>query len=400
MIRDTLSHYFEGVAYKRLSAVEASRSASNQHEFNGDKRLRELLGPDRQAFSARFVYVSDDDEDSLSAEGTLTWYDARERHPSRSEYRLYFPDNPPIAAAVEGDLLVIAKRPDDTILVVIAPARSTTENQVLWLFGVSDDPQSDLQLKDLSIDSTRLTAVRMLILEQVGIEVETTDDNFLDLLLDRFPDGFPGTREFSVFARGTIPGASRELNPDAVLLAWWEREEVLFKTLERHLLEQRIRRGFDGDVDGFIAFSMSIHQTRRSRAGRALENHVEQILVDHEIRYARGSVTENGARPDFLFPGTVEYRNPGYPAERLTMLGVKSTCKDRWRQVLAESVRIEEKHLFTLEPGISVAQTNEMQANRLRLVLPEALHVTYKPEQRQWLVSLANFIALVRDRQH
>ncbi len=52
------------------------------------------------------------------------------------------------------------------------------------------------------------------------------------------------------------------------------------------------------------------------------------------------------------------------------MLGVKSTCKDRWRQVLSEAARIPDKCLLTVEPGISENQTNEMQANRLQLVLP------------------------------
>jgi hypothetical protein len=30
------------------------------------------------------------------------------------------------------------------------------------------------------------------------------------------------------------------------------------------------------------------------------------------------------------------------------MLGVKTTCSDRWRQVLAEADRIQLKHLLTL----------------------------------------------------
>ena len=82
------------------------------------------------------------------------------------------------------------------------------------------------------------------------------------------------------------------------------------------------------------------------------------------------------------------------------MLGVKTTCKDRWRQVLSEARRIGEKHLFTLEPGISENQTNEMQANNLRLVLPQALlHETYRGSQKKWLMSLTDFISLTLNRQ-
>ena len=81
------------------------------------------------------------------------------------------------------------------------------------------------------------------------------------------------------------------------------------------------------------------------------------------------------------------------------MLGVKSTCKDRWRQVLAEAARIQRKHLFTLETSISLNQTNEMQANLLQLVVPRGLQDTYSEQQRTWLLDLAGFITLVRGRQ-
>jgi len=56
------------------------------------------------------------------------------------------------------------------------------------------------------------------------------------------------------------------------------------------------------------------------------------------------------------------------------MLGVKSTCKDRWRQVLAEADRIDQKHLLTLEAAISINQTAEMQSKQLQLVVPAAVH--------------------------
>lgn len=82
------------------------------------------------------------------------------------------------------------------------------------------------------------------------------------------------------------------------------------------------------------------------------------------------------------------------------MLGSKSTSKDRWRQVLAEADRIAEKHLATLEPGISQNQTDEMQAKKVRLVIPRELHRTYKPTQQSWLLSLAEFVALVREREN
>src|SRR3546814_4083496 len=71
------------------------------------------------------------------------------------------------------------------------------------------------------------------------------------------------------------------------------------------------------------------------------------------VQYARGAETENKNKPDFLFPGPQAYHDDLFPRERLTMLGAKSTLKDRWRQVLSEAEKINEKHLLTLSPGIS-----------------------------------------------
>ncbi|MDK9719038.1 MAG: type II restriction endonuclease, partial [Trichlorobacter sp.] len=77
----------------------------------------------------------------------------------------------------------------------------------------------------------------------------------------------------------------------------------------------------------------------------------------------------------------------------------KNTCKDRWRQVLSEAERVKFKHLLTLEPGISENQTNQMKRSKLQLVVPLALHRTYKTEQQTWLLSFDDFIRLLIARQ-
>ena len=182
-------------------------------------------------------------------------------------------------------------------------------------------------------------------------------------------------------------------------MAWMEREEILFRTLERHLIANRLAQGFDDDVDNFISFSLSVQNRRKSRVGLAFENHLELLFVESGIRYSRAAVTENKSKPDFIFPGQADYHNPAFNPLNLTMLGVKSTCKDRWRQVLAEADRIKRKHLLTLEAAISTNQTDEMQAKDLQLVLPRGLHDTYTDSQRGWLMDVSAFVALVRERQ-
>ncbi|MCP9448067.1 MAG: type II restriction endonuclease [Nitrospira sp.] len=402
MKRGYLSEYFEGVAVKRLSAVEAHPERSNQHEFDGVQGLRQILGESKgkQKFDAKFIYLSDSDAEPVVADGFLTWYDARERHPSRSEYRLYFPTTAVSQCAAEGDLLVIGKRPSGAMLVIVAEQGSTIERQIQWLFGFSDLTHPGFSVKsEIETDQTRLEFASRFILEQLGIEVENRDETWLETLLREFEGTFPGTRVFSAFARNTMKEVSPLDDPDAALLAWLEREEVLFRTLERHLIADRLRRGFGDDPDAFIEFSLSVQNRRKSRAGSALENHLEEIFVQNKVHYSRGQITENRARPDFVFPGISEYHDPKFSAARLTMLGAKATCKDRWRQVLAEADRISEKHLLTLEPGISENQTSEMQSKRVRLVVPAGIARTYSTEQQGWLLKLTDFIGLVLSRQ-
>lgn len=408
-----LSEYFEAVAAKRLSVVESDMMKSHQHEFNGVKELRDILGEPvgTERHDASFMYLDDETDEPLTEPGFLTWYDARqkgriERGVMRWEYRLYFPTTDVSQRAAFGDLLVIAKVRDGRLLCIIARAGSGMANQIEWLFGLKTASLPGFSvLTRLDRESDRLRFASRAILESIGVAVETTAPDYLAVMLERFGGKFPTTRIFSAYARSTLPETDAAADPDTVLMEWMEREEILFRTLERHLIASRLAEGFAGqasqqvDVEGFIAFSLSVQNRRKSRVGLAFENHLEVLFSRHGLHFSRTPTTENRARPDFLFPGEAEYHDPDFAAAGLTMLGVKSTCKDRWRQVLAEADRIAEKHLLTLETSISAQQTDEMAAKRLTLVLPARLHETYTGAQRAGLATVAEFIALVRQRQ-
>ena len=81
------------------------------------------------------------------------------------------------------------------------------------------------------------------------------------------------------------------------------------------------------------------------------------------------------------------------------MLASKSSLKDRWRQMTREADRIEYKHLFTLQTGISVQQTDEIKAQKVQLVIPRSIHDSYRPNQQHDLMDLKDFIAFVREQR-
>jgi len=396
MNKGYLSGYFEGFAAKRLSSVEANPNTSNQHEFNGVTQLKRLLGLEKQTLNARFLFLIDTEEQRIRAEGFLTWYDSRMNHPTRSEFRLYFPSNDVTSKMDVGDLLIITKSQDNHYNVIVAPAGSTFESQLIWLFGISSDISGfESKIFDQH-DDIELGFASRFILEELGLETQDGDDNLLDLILERFGSYFPSTRVFSEFARSTLSDIDPIVDPDLALLTWIEKEEKLFRTLERHIVSKQLEKGFS-DVDDFIGYSLSVQNRRKSRVGHALENHIEFLFKENKLLFTRGGETENKAKPDFLFPGVKYYHHDSFNPIFLTMLGVKSTCKDRWRQVLSEAQRIEKKHLFTLEPGISENQTIEMKAHQLTLVLPKGLHQTFNQSQQNEILGLDDFIGMVRE---
>ena len=89
---------------KTLSVVEANPNRSNQHEFNGVAQLKSIFGQVRQE---RIPTVFSIRGTSVSENTWVTWYDAREEHPTRSEHRLYFPHNSVMSQARAGDNILI-----------------------------------------------------------------------------------------------------------------------------------------------------------------------------------------------------------------------------------------------------------------------------------------------------
>lgn len=408
MNQGALSDYFIGVGTKILKGTEVDPKVSRGHELQGVDDFRAFLGtpPGKNKIPVNYVWL-DDESDPLVLPLQGTWYDSREGQKGRTpEYRLYYPAaaEPVIHRARAGDRLFFCMPKEGPLLALLCAQGSSIEQQLLWLFGLELIESFDIKPIDLrkKVGRTLDLAARY-VLELINVEVITPQDEWLDKILDKFGAVFPPTDAFSAFARKMFPDLDPLKDPDGTLLAWMDAEEQLFMTLERYIVGERLKAGFmldhQPDVGGFVKYSLGVQNRRKSRAGWAFGNHIEAILDAHSLRYVREATTEKRNGPDFLFPGEVEYHDASWPVAKLTMLGAKTSCKDRWRQVLAEADRIPSKHLLTLEPGISVAQTTEMQKAQLQLVVPLPLHASFRPEQKAGLMDMAGFLSLVVSRQ-
>lgn len=407
MKRGYLADHFIGVGVKRLSGTEVDPAVSNGHEFQGTRVLQDFLGMPvaKEIIPTRYIWLTDE-EAPEALDSTATWYDSRANQPRRNpEPRLLYTAEaePIVYRARDGDTLFVCLTRGRHLLVLICRSGSDIERQLLWLFGLQPPEKGFAQAEFEGEAGGQLSFAARQVLDAIGVEVDVADDRWLDFLVRRFGRSFPATAVFSAFARERAGPVDLIGDPDQALMDWIETEEAMFYAFERHLIAERIAGGFvreDGttDVDGFVSFSLSVQNRRKSRAGYSLENHLVALFAGHDLAFDRGAKTEGNKKPDFLFPGGVAYHDRSFDPAKLTLLGSKSSCKDRWRQVLSEGSRVPAKHLVTLEPSISINQTSEMMGEGLQLVVPHPIQASYLPQQQEWLFSLRDFLEIVKER--
>ena len=211
-------------------------------------------------------------------------------------------------------------------------------------------------------------------------------------------DEFPSGAEMADWARAAaaecLPDFARQ-DADDKLIRWVEIEYALFRRVEARLCQEQIGRSFE-NVDNFISVAATIMNRRKSRAGHSLEHHVEHLLGAGGISFDAQPRIDGKVKPDILIPGKAAYEDTTFPLEGLTVLALKTTCKDRWRQILNEARRIPDKHLLTLQPSISRNQLIEMRDARVRLVVPRRLQENYDKTTGIVLLTIEEFLARQR----
>ena len=154
-------------------------------------------------------------------------------------------------------------------------------------------------------------------------------------------------------------------------------------------------------MDDFILLANQVLNRRKSRAGKSLEHHLSAIFDDNHIEYTAQAVTEGNKRPDFLFPSEEAYHDTTFSIDKLCTLAAKTTCKDRWRQILNEADRLRDKHkyLCTMQQGISSAQMDEMKAEQVVLVVPKPFIKTYPRDRQDRIWTISRFVGYVKEME-
>lgn len=214
---------------------------------------------------------------------------------------------------------------------------------------------------------------------------------------------FPLSEEMSAAARDIQNRVYDHLefirtNPDRKIIDWTNTEYALFRAIEHARYGDAIAHGFTS-VDEFITMANMVLNRRKSRAGKSLEHHLSAIFDGNEIIYTAQAVTEGNKKPDFIFPSQASYHDMTFPTDKLISLAAKTTCKDRWRQVINEADRLRDKpkYLCTLQQGISPAQMDEMQSENVILVVPRQYITSYPADRQDRIWTLSKFVSYVRE---
>ncbi|MCD7790745.1 MAG: type II restriction endonuclease [Bacteroides thetaiotaomicron] len=318
-------------------------------------------------------------QDDFYTDGCLSWYE------SKKELRItrFTRGFPMRGAEYTGALFVFVK--------------NSIDDYAGFIFNTEDDIDEYLNAFGLTPAETNCPI-------QLGkADATIREERAISDFIGGLTIEFPSSSEMSYAARMISYAALLNqhmtvMNPDRALLDWTDEEYKLFRALEQERYGHIVSQGFKS-VDEFVELANKVLNRRKSRAGKSLEHHLAAIFDENNISYTAQAVTEGNKKPDFIFPSENAYHDMNFPTEKLVSLAAKTTCKDRWRQILNEADRLRDghKYLCTLQQGISSAQMNEMEAEGVILVVPKAYITTYPKDKQSRIWTIKKFVTYIRE---
>ncbi len=368
---------------KFLSANDSGETCGHQSGILISKSAKAMLWTDAEMKANHILkkYGRILWQDDYETDCTFTWYE------SKNELRItgFGRGKSPLTSEYTGALFVMIK--------------DSEEDYRGYLLNTDHDIEQFLDTFGLTPAETN----RPLEINRVNPKIR--EKQAIDSFIDTLKTDFPASAEMSRAARMiqyqvylNRPLAVKD--PDSILLRWTDQEYTLFRAIEHARYGNIVAHGFSS-VDEFVVMANQVLNRRKSRAGKSLEHHLAAIFDENKISYTAQAITEGNKKPDFLFPSEDAYHDMTFAVEKLCTLAAKTTCKDRWRQILNEANRLRDKnkYLCTMQQGISAAQMDEMQAEKVILVVPKAYHSAYPKEKRERIWTIGKFVNYVKEME-
>ncbi len=368
---------------KFLSANDSGETGGHQSGILISKSAKSMLFTDDEMRDNHILKKTGKIrwQDDYETNCTFTWYE------SKNELRItgFGRGLSPLRVEFTGALFVMVK--------------DSPEAYQGFIFNTDEDITEFLDSFGLTPAETN----RPIELNRVTPEMREKQaiDEFIAGLTVDFPSSFEMSRaarliQYAVYLNRRLTIT----DPDNALLRWTEEEYTLFRAIEHARYGGIVSKGFS-TVDDFVVMANQVLNRRKSRAGKSLEHHLSAIFDENQIQYTAQAVTEGNKKPDFLFPSEEAYHDMTFSIDKLCTLAAKTTCKDRWRQILNEADRLrdEHKYLCTMQQGISAAQMDEMQAEKVILVVPKPYIKTYPRDRQDRIWTLGRFVGYVKEME-
>ncbi|WP_128970297.1 type II restriction endonuclease [Bradyrhizobium tropiciagri] len=126
-------------------------------------------------------------------------------------------------------------------------------------------------------------------------------------------------------------------------------------------------------------YMLSAGQQRKARAGVSFEHHIEKMLADGRVPFAKQAVMQARKRPDFVLPSLGHLKSTPSGREKGLILSAKTTLRERWKQVERE-MQGAELFLGTVDENIAANAIEEMATMGINLVVPEHLKKSKETE--------------------
>ncbi len=122
----------------------------------------------------------------------------------------------------------------------------------------------------------------------------------MGIVFRRSGENFPSGKEIIEYAAAHY--SPNVVGPDKQLIERRRVEYEIFLLVEEMHVLGMVQSGF-GSVNEFIALANSVSNRRKSRAGKSLELHLEQLFNEHGLTtFETQAVTEGNKKPDFYSP--------------------------------------------------------------------------------------------------
>lgn len=127
---------------------------------------------------------------------------------------------------------------------------------------------------------------------------------------------------------------------------------------------------------------MSVFQSRKSRAGKAFEYIIKELLTRLSYPFSE-QVVIDGAKPDFVMPSEQYFHKK--PLDSI-IFTAKRTLRERWRQVVTEANKGYGYFLATLDERVTKSQIEQAANHKIFLVVPKSMKENNEVYAKQYNV--------------